>query len=214
MGDVMFQFVFKGIPDLSDDDARRTMQAGILCNWWRRVRTLPNPEVRGRLTQRELDDHIARYWATVPGETYTVGENSPFISTTAGTYQAQNSKTYKYFSAELTAISFATRQSRTDGVIFRAWLPVLGRPSLPLAQFAEELRDPNQYPKAYGFHHQGEVTAKIEIPTAQIEGFWTVSAIATKSSLKTGASSVLGAMTAINPNYVAPDDFTNVRDVT
>lgn len=210
----MFQYVLKGISDLSDADARRTMTTGILCNWWRRVRTLPNPEVRGRLTQKELDEHIANYHSNVPGETYTVGENSPFISTTAGTYQVQNSKTYKYFSAELTAISFATRQSRTDGVIFRAWVPVLGRPSLPLVQFAEELRDPNQYPHAYGFHQQGEVTAKIQIPTAQIEGFWTVSAAAAKSALKTGAVSTLGSMTALNPNYVAPDDFTNVRDVT
>lgn len=179
-GHLMFQYVLKGIPDLTAADAHLTMNAGILCNWWRRVGTLPNSEVRGRLTQKELDDHIAHYGATVAGQTYTVGQNSPFISTTAGTYQVQNSKTYKYFSAELTAIRFATRHSRTDGVIFRAWVPVLGRPSVPLAQFAEELRDPNQYPRAYGFHHQGEVTAKIAIPSAQIEGFWAVAAGALK----------------------------------
>lgn len=208
----MFQFVLKGIADVTDAEALAVFDSGLLCSWWRRVSVLPFEQVGGRLTEPELHAHLSDYKALVPGEQYTVGENSPFISTTAGTYQTHSSKTYEYYSAQWTAARFATDTFRKDGVIFRAWLPILGRPSVPVEQFAEEVRDPNQYSTVYGYHHQGEVTAKIRIPPVQIEGFWRVSVAAVKSTWGDGSPLSLGPATALNPSFVLPEDFSNVRN--
>lgn len=207
---MIFQMVLKGIAAIDRDDANHMLRAGILCQWWRRVTTLPRNEVPGRLTTSELYDHLNKYGETVPGEAYTYGQNSPFISTTAGTYQATSDKAYKHIPAEFTALKFATRNFRVDGAIFRAWLPVLGRPSLPLEPFAEEVRDVNQYSKAYGFHSQGEVVAKIVIPPSQIHSYVFVNGRAAGAALASG--SVVVTDFAANPMYVEPSDFVNVRD--
>lgn len=210
---MLFQYVLKGIPGLSDADALAVFDTGLLCRWWRRVGLLPAAEVSRRLTEDELMNHLARYHEKVPGESYTYGQNTPFISTTAGTYQTPSSRTYKHFSAEWTAIRFATDTFRTDGVVFTAWLPVLGRPALALQGFAEELRDPNQYPTAYGYHHQGEVAAKIQIPPAQIKSFARYSGPLARAALKAGKPIEPVAPPESNLRFVAPEEHSNVRDV-
>lgn len=212
---MIFQYVLKGIAGLTALEAEHVMEHGLKCRWWHRVDPLPWDEVPGRMTEAELQNHLAHYNDSVPGQGYTYGEDSPFISTTAGTYQTPSSRTYKLFSATYTAISFATKGFTSDGVVFAAWLPVLGRPSLPLLGFGEEVRDPNQYPKAYGFHHQGEVTAKIHISPTQIAGYTSyVGAKITGAGIAGGHVQDPTNPSFVNPRYIAPEDYANVRGLT
>ncbi|CUR59672.1 conserved hypothetical protein [metagenome] len=208
---VRFQKVLKGVAAAPYINPAQVLNDGLLCNWWHRVTLLPRNEVAGRLTQVELLAHLNQYNVAVPGETYTYGQDSPFISTTAGTYQATD-KHYTHFPAELTALRFATKNFTAVGYVFRAWLPVLGRPSIALEAFGEEVRDPNQYPTAYGYHRQGEVVAKIAIPSSQIESYGEFHGPTVAASLAAGHPAVATAHVP-NPLYVRPEDYVNVTEI-
>lgn len=209
---MIFQMALKGIPGLPVAAANTILESGLLCRWWLRVTDLPRNEVADRLTEDELYNHVARYHDTVPGATYTYGANSPFISLSAGTYQTVSSWSYKHFAARWTALRFATDNFKTDGLALRLWVPVLGRPAVQLEHFAEEVRDPHQYPVAYGYHHQGEVTAKIVVPPTQIERYDYYSGSAAAVALSGGTWPTPTASRA-NPKYVSPNSYVNLRDV-
>ena len=206
----MFQKVLKGIEAHADIDPALILEQGLLCSWWRRVSKLPRNEVSGRLNHSELLKHLNQYNVPVPGQSYTYGQNSPFISTTAGTVQTSD-RHYTNFPAEMTALRFATKNFSVAGFVFRAWLPVLGRPAVPLEAFGEEVRDPHQYPIAYGYHQQGEVVAKILIPPSQIEGYGEFEGPAVATALSAGRP-VTPKRQRLNPGYVRPEDYVNVRE--
>lgn len=208
---MLFQKVLKGVPASSGINPSDVWALGLLCSWWHRVGDLPRAEVPGRLTNGELLNHLARYYQVVPGEIYTYGDNSPFISTTGGTYQATN-PSYKHFPAIVTAVRFATRNYTVHGFVVEAWLPILGRPSVALEPFGEEVRDPHQYPTAYGHHSQGEIVAKIVIPPTQIRAMDFYNGPATAARLRAG-----GVPMAVShfdcPHYQPPEDYSNVREI-
>lgn len=203
--------MLKGIAAAPYISPTKILEQGLLCNWWHRVSVLPRNEVAGRLTESELLAHLNQYTATVPGQSFTFGQNSPFISTTAGTYQTTD-KHYTHFPAEVTALRFATKNFSTVGYVFRAWLPVLGRPAVALEGFGEEVRDPHQYPVAYGYHRQGEVVAKILIPPSQIEGYGEFDGPAVAAALAAGGPAHPTSEQS-NPQYVRPEDCINVTEV-
>jgi hypothetical protein len=85
---MVFQKVLKGISGVDDSTADYILtESGIICNWWRRIDTMPIVAVRDKLTERNYYWHVNRYSDIDPTTGRPFSEDTPFISTTAGTFQ-------------------------------------------------------------------------------------------------------------------------------
>lgn len=217
---MIFQKVLKGIANLSDTDASNMITGnGILSNWWRNKKTITNSEIQTELTESNLLLHLNNYNQALPvghrwthlGKTY--GEVSAFISTSSGAIQRDDAKKLNIiFPSFLTSLNFATKGFKTSGYIFYAYVMVLGKKSIPLQGFSEEVRDLHIFRDFLPYHHQGEVTAKVSIPSVNIEkaerydGPTALAEI--KKSLTPSPSKIIS-----NPNYLAPDAYCNIREI-
>lgn len=211
---MIIQHVIKGIKGLADDNmAQQIMYGGIKCRWWQNNDPLPAQEIADRLTDRNLDWHQNRYQDPDPSypSNEPFCEHTPFISTTAGAVERDEYLfTNTLTPARQIALKFATDDWKADGYLFYCYLFVLGRPSVPLQAFSEEIRELNIYTAYSAFQPEGEITAKIWIPTAQIERveFWPLSDAQT-----TGSGSIIPASVRVysNPRYVPTEDLNNIR---
>ncbi len=217
---MFFQKVLKGINGLSQKDAENMVLAnGIICNWWRKKHTIYNAEVKDELTEENVIHHLNDYAQPLPsghkwaayGSTY--GEVSAFISTTAGAIQRDDyKKTNILFPPLLTALEFATKGFTSGGYLFYAYVMTLGKKSVALQGFAEEVRELHIYTRFLPFHHEGEIVAKVSIPSVNIE----------KAEYYDGPQALLEfkqnrlpkpAHVILNPGYVSPNNFTNIREL-
>jgi len=209
---MIIQEVLKGINGLNATDVARMFAEGIQCNWWRKVRFLPAHEVPLRLTDRNLHWHQNRYEDPDPLEGNEVfSRHTPFISTTAGSVEREIfTRTNTLHPAWLEALCFATDFWTSDGWIFYCSAWILGRKAIGHKAFSEEIRELHIYSDFSPFQPEGEVTAKIEIPPAQIQKAeeWKLSDVLTAAG-----SGVLPAPsnTLMNPLYIDPTTYSNVR---
>jgi hypothetical protein len=169
---MIFQRVIKGIPaargrkaGLTDKRAREAVAgAGIMCNWWinRPDGVISPPEIQQKLSEQALYDHLVAY--------DSVANETPFISTTAGTVEVEAARARNvFFPPVYTALRFATRNFTQDGYLVHAYVYTLGKKSVELEEFAEEVRDVNTYTAFYAWHPEGEIVAKIIIPARRIK---------------------------------------------
>ncbi|HWB85012.1 MAG TPA: hypothetical protein VG675_12780 [Bryobacteraceae bacterium] len=216
---MIIQHVIKGINGIDDAMARHLLDSGIKCLWWVNNDPLPFHEVPLRLNERNLDWHQNQYKQPDPLYPDAANPNNepfhlhtPFVSATAGTvdrdaYQQTNTLT----PAWEVALKFATDFWKSDGYLFYCYVFVIGKPAVGQQSFSEELRELNVYPGYSNFQPEGEITAKIVIPPAQIERaeFWSSQDAKTaRDNKKLPAAS----RTLYGKHYVAPQDFNNVRD--
>jgi hypothetical protein len=212
---MIIQRVIKGISGIGEAAAQRILVEGITCRWWHKVNPLPFREIPARLTERNLDWHQNHYSDPDPlegGERFAL--HTPFISTTAGTVERDTfNKTNVMNPAWKEALSFATDSLTIDGYLFYCYLLIIGRPAVAHQAFSEELRELNVYPGFSPYQPEGEITAKIIIPPAQIEKaeFWSASAAL--QVVQSGSLPVPDpAHVLYNPLFVPPGDYNNVRD--
>lgn len=170
---MIIQRVLKGIARISKDDANGILREGIICNWWRKTGRISVVDIPTQLTEENLHWHQNRYEDPDPragGEPF--GQHTPFISTTAGTAEIDHGAgvTTRYPAHDM-ALDFATDGFQASGFIFRCYLFVLGRRAVAHQPFGEELRDLHLYSRYSRNHPEGEVTAKVIIPPAQIKGW-------------------------------------------
>ncbi|MXG92053.1 hypothetical protein [Nocardioides flavescens] len=183
------------------------LERGLICEWWRNAKTITPTQVAAKLTDQALEDHLDNYSA--------VHSTTPFISLTAGvrmrTARARGYGTNRVVSAQRTALTYATRNYTTDGHIFAGWVPVLPHSDVALQSFAEEVRDLNQYAPFRRFHGQGEVTAKIQVPTTQLAWLerWDLTARPPGSKARRARP----VQQWLNPRFVAPDGHAAIREV-
>jgi hypothetical protein len=105
---------------------------------------------------------------------------------------------------------FATLDFTSVGHIFYAYLFTLGRQSIPLAEFSEEVRELNIYKDFLPFHDEGEITAKIAIRGPQIERWERYDGPAALVALSKGiAARPVFART--NTIYLKPEEYCNIR---
>lgn len=217
---MIIQRVIKGIPDLADRDVDRILKSGIICNWWRLnvknggTRILHAHEVQDRLNEDHLSWHQNQYEDPHPSyNNEPFKDHTPFISTTAGTVEQDTAmNTHHYFVAWYEALRFATNFWQTDGWLFHAYVFVLGKKSIELRQFAEELRELNIYTRFSPFHPEGEITAKIIIPTTQIEKaeFYRIKDV--DQALANGKRPSPSARDIrTNSSYQPPEKYVNLR---
>lgn len=207
-----FQKVLKGINGLTNRQADEMLANGILCNWWRRVGQITPSEILDNLSERNLDWHLNHYDDPDPLENNRpFRENTPYISATAGAVERdaflQRNFVYDPF---VTALRFATDDFRSSGHIFYAYVFTLGRQSIELSGFAEEVRELNVYKNFMPYHPEGEITAKIEIGARQIEKWEAYDGPAALKALQRGNTP---APVASNTNrlHASPARYCNIR---
>jgi hypothetical protein len=198
---VFFQKVLKGVGGIDDAAAQAMLDGdGIVCNWWRSVRVVRPAEVQAKLTPRNLLWHLNRYNESDPSTGLPFCDNTPFLSTTAGTVERDvKARRNVSFPPLLTAIRFATDDFSRDGYVFYAYVYTLGKQSLPLADFSEEVRDMHVYTGFIPFHPEGEVVVKMHIPAVRIERFEKYDAAGNVVQMNTNAL------------YEPPERYANVR---
>lgn len=165
-----FQHIVKGIPKLGLEEVRRILsQTGLRCNWWRRVGSITGEQIKAKLNSDNLYLHLEHYQSMLPGGDRPFCEDTPFISTTAGTAveDAVAGRLYVH-DAFWEAANFATERFESDGWIFYGYVYVLEKPSIELQEFAEEVRNFHLYTRFLRYRREGEITAKIEIPSVRL----------------------------------------------
>jgi hypothetical protein len=214
---MFFQHVLKGLAGLTYAEATNVLTVtGIECNWLRSPQPPTRREIgERRLTHDELIWHLTRYddieWRTQG----PFGQTSPFISTTAGTAEQSTTsgeeRAYR-FSAFDIACWFATCDYSTTGWIFFGYVYTIGRPSIELPEFAEEVRDLHTYPGGYVYHDEGEIVAKFLIPPSRLQRCERYHGPELRHSLESGTLPKITPNDVIhNPKYVDPMHYTNVR---
>jgi hypothetical protein len=211
---MIFQRVLKGVPaamgktpGLTDESASEAVAGrGVICNWWRNKPggTISPPEIQAKLSERALYDHLVRY--------EDVGTETPFLSTTAGTVEPEvAAERNVFFPPMYTALRFGTRNFSQDGYIVHAYLYTLGKKSVELEEFAEEVRDVNTYTTFYAWHPEGEIVAKIMIPARRIERIERYDIKGLLAQLDRGHLPTPAAVFSEPAVYRDPLQYANVR---
>ena len=212
---MFFQHFLKGIPGLDSASATDILQdTGILCRWWQEVRKISPNQVQERLTYRNLDWHLNHYDSPDPAEgNEPFCRHTPYISTTSGTVE-RDAWRYRNWRkpAFMTALRFATDNFTTFGVIFYGYLFVLGKQSIPLRGFAEEVRELHVYSGYLPYHDEGEIVAKIHIPSVNLQRFEEYDGPAALRKLQRGRRPSYTSR-VVNPEFAPPEGFSNIREV-
>jgi hypothetical protein len=217
---MILQKILKGIggihtTDAESDKAVRSMLigVGILCNWWHRVNTLPEVEVPQKLTERNLLWHLEHYDDNDPLTGAPFRENTPYISTTAGCVERDAYRGVNLIlSPFLTALQFATEGFNRRGYVFYGYVLTVGKQSIPMREFAEEVRELHVYTSFLRYHPEGEIVAKIAIPSVRLERVECYDPIRARRELNGGAQPT-PEWVEMNPNFQPPELFNNVREV-
>jgi hypothetical protein len=211
---MIIQRVLKGLSNLTDSDVQLIFTRGLVCNWWRTHGKLFQDLVPDRLTDRNLEWHRNSFDTPDPQQNNApFRDNTPFISTTAGTIDRDTAnQTNTLVPAWRTALFFATDRWRTDGWLFYCHVYLIGRRAVAMEAFSEELRDLNLYTGFSAVHLEGEITAKLVIPTAQIERADFFSLADARAAAANSVLPVAGRSLP-NPHFVNPADYSNLREL-
>lgn len=217
---MIFQKVVKGISGIDPADAKDIIDKGIKSNWYRMAGTILEEEKKIHLTDKNLDLHLNRYHQNVPvgNPLYSIhkgkfGEVSPFISTTAGVVQRNEAERKNIvFSSYMTALRFATSNFRKSGFIFYTYVITVGKKAVKMEQFAEDIRNLNVYKEFQQYNSQGEVMAKIIIPSVQIEKAEMYVGTEVIKQMRSRVP-IVPKLVLENKDYQAPEQFSNIHDM-
>jgi hypothetical protein len=107
---------------------------------------------------------------------------------------------------------FATNRLTRSGYIFRGYVITLGKKAIPFQEYAEEVRELNTYTEYLRFHPEGELTAKINIPSHRLEQVekWDIDDLL--ADLDAGRP-LMPSGVKRNWRYSPPEDYANIREV-
>jgi hypothetical protein len=195
---MVIQWCLKGIserPSFGDTEAAGLLTKGIQSNWLFNNPTVPIaqaiPTVQSMLSLSALLTHVNNYAA--------VRTTSPYISLSAGVVVPDTALGTRKFPAWKSAVDFATAGGRTAGYIYRVWTIVTPKPSPELMNVSDEILNLNLFSSVWKYQHQGEITAKLVIPPAQIEYV-----------IKVKTNGKLTGFRNDNLGFVKPDTISNL----
>lgn len=170
---------------------------GIMSNWWRTEGEITPSGVADILNETNLNRHLHDY-DVFRGKT-------PFISLACGAVERDRiARTNFLYSAIDTALLFATDGWVRPGALFYCWVPTALNKAVELRAIAEPVRDLLTYRTWSLYQLEGELAAKVHIPSNQIERveWWDGSQDKTRAIHEFR-----------NSNYVEPAAVTNLRDL-
>jgi len=205
---LIVQWCLKGMSLDGDAEARRIIdqRAGLISNWWRKVKKITPAEVRERLTDANLDLHVNHFSAIDPATDRPFSEHSPFISLSAGTIERDTeARTNHVHSALQTALWYGSEFGmKQTAYLYTCWLVVAPRPAVEIDGVAEEVRDLNAYRRYSAYQTEGEIVAKVHVPDNHIRDCqkWTV--IPCRGIINR-------EWVHENPRFTTPEMLSNVR---
>jgi hypothetical protein len=196
---MFIQWCLKGIrsrpPSFGDLEAFSLLDIGILSNWLLHSSTMPIVKAlvtaQGLLSQHALLTHVNQY--------STVVNTTPYVSLSAGVILRDAVLGRRVHPAWKSAVDFATARGKVPGYVYRVWTVVTPKPSPKLINLSDEIRNLNLFRDAWKWQHQGEITAKLVIPSSQIQ-----------SVTKVNANGSLAGIQGTNPNFVDPQTICNL----
>jgi hypothetical protein len=234
---VILQWFLRGVHDddgsLDDNWAKRVLDTEGLRSAWLRAHPGSDPADWDQAVNPadSLLWHITRFdqfgFPAWPNHRY--GDLSPFLSLSSGTVEPDHQKgRNQQYPAWYTAVKFATDGGYGNGWVFHGYASILGRPSLPLLEFSEEVRDLHQHDFYNRYHPEGELAAKILVPPVRLKEAFRVTAdklrewmdqlengkrppIAGESPLE--LLSELSDTVLTGSSYRPPEEFSNIRDL-
>lgn len=207
---MLLQHVVRGVGGIARKQAETVMHtSGLLCSAIRNGHAADVESAERLLSPENLDRHRHDH--------PRFADESPYISTSAGTYAEGNrlTRATRSFYAFDTALEFAVLGPRTHGWIFYGYVFLLGRASGQHAEFAEEVRDLHQHPAWSRYRSEGEIAVAVRIPPRRLR----------RAELYTLQSVVdaIGRGTRPSPDdvidnetdgiYQAPELLTSAREV-
>lgn len=206
---MIVQWCVKGLSLESDEEAKALIddRRGLLCNWWRAIDTITPVEVEQKLTYDNLDRHINQFGAKDPGTGTPFSLQTPFISLSAGTVERDMVRATNHVRrARHTALWFGSDFARNSvAYLVVCWVVVAPRPAIAVKGIAEEPRDLHTYRRYSPFQTEGEITAKIEVPAAQLHSV-------EKWEVDLPARRITHAWTDLNSVFTPPETLSNVRE--
>jgi hypothetical protein len=205
------QTAIKGMRNIDIADARRTIAGdGLQCNWWRLVGSITPGQIDDRLSAANLDLHVNSYDQVDPATGRPFCEGTPFISLAAGTVDRNAFlKTNFIHPAHQTALRFASDFGRHRGecYLFYCWVIVGLNPAVEVMPLAEEVRELNSYRRYSAFQLEGEIAAKVWIPSRQIHRF-------ERYDVRPAARGVRIRFvdSELNSDFVDPQNVVNIRE--
>jgi len=217
---MVFQKVLKGVNGLDAIKAQQIVDNGLLSNWWRTAGRITPAEIKLHLNSVNADLHLNHYHKPIPiGNPLTkygkakFGDVTPFISTTAGVVERDgNSKQNLFFPPFMTALRFATDNFKSTGYVFYAYLITIGKKAIEMEQFSEEIRELHVYSEYQRYFRQGEIMAKILIPSVQIEKAIGYDGPSALRDLKAGRIPSF-SHSVTNSSYQEPEKLSNIREI-
>jgi hypothetical protein len=187
---------------LDDFDARWVVDGreGIHCNWWRKVGSITAAGIRDKLTEDNLNRHRHDY--------DRFKDETPFISMTAGCVERDVAlRLNRIHEAQDVALRFATNWGEWPGYLFYCWVIVGLKPAVAIEGVAEEVRELNTYVDWSDYELEGEITAKIIVPSNQIQFCerWDL--------VRTGRVAASPTWRHMNSAFDPPTSVSNIRDM-
>lgn len=205
------QTAIKGMRHMDMDRARHAIAgAGLQCNWWRRAGTIEPTEIDQRLSSANLDLHVNSYDQVDPVTGRPFCDGTPFISLAAGTVSRDAFlKTNFIHPAHQTALRFASDFGRHQGecYLFYCWVIVGLQPAVEVMPLAEEVRELNSYRRYSAFQLEGEIAAKVWIPSRQIHRFERYEVHPSHRG-----TTIRHVDTELNSHFVDPQNVVNIRE--
>jgi hypothetical protein len=167
---MIVQWCCRGVPDIGPDAVEAILGGGVglVCRGWDGS-ALSLEEAYARLTEHHLDLHVNHHNAIDPDTGLEVRDVSPFISLSAGCVERRRLlRTNVVHPAERTALEFATGYGTHPGWVFTCWVLVGVNRATEVAAVAEEVRELNHARRYSSYFTEGEVAAKVNVPSRQI----------------------------------------------
>lgn len=204
---MLIQWCIKGLTLPNDEAAEQIIdkRVGLLCNWWRRVGRITPQQRRQKLTPYNVDMHVNHFTAHDPVSGGEFCKSTPFISLSAGTVERDAAmKTNTIRTARETALWFGTQFGQQRyAYLFHCWVVVAPRRSVEIEGVAEEVRDLHTYRSYSAYQLEGEIAAKIQVPSNQI----------LKCEKWDNQGVPRRVWTHPNPAFIPPETLSNIREV-
>jgi hypothetical protein len=176
---MIVQWCCKGFANLLEATARSMLGggAGIRCRSWLAIdpKAFPLDTNLSRLTEQNLDLHVNDYSRPDAVTGIPFHDTTPFISLSAGCVERRvTTETNVTHTALRTALEFATTdytrpdRPRCPGWVFYCYVLVGVNRAVSIPSVAEEYRELNLGRPYSRWQVQGEVIAKINVPSTQI----------------------------------------------